>query len=197
MLGKNLVLIGMPGAGKTTLGNYLSAKLDIPFLDTDIYIEQTAGKSVMEIFSCSGEDEFRLIEREIISKASMIRNIIIATGGGAWTDSRNRKNLTDSGIVVYLDCSLKELWNRLENSRQPRPLLKDGFESLSRLYSKRHNEYKLANHIIDTTGKSVKKTGEELIEIFCLEGDYGNPIVETGKEKGFFGDRECDILRKS
>lgn len=194
MTGRNIVLIGMPGAGKTTLGNYLSKKLGIPFLDTDIFIEQTAGRSVMEIFARSGEDGFRLIEREVIRKASTIRNIIIATGGGAWTDSSNRKSLTESGRVVYLNCSLNELWNRLKNSQTTRPLLKGGFESLQKLYNKRHGEYMLANYIIDTTGKSVEETGDELINTFGLNRCDENAAITMYNGKVSFGDRDYDII---
>ncbi|MDK2984783.1 MAG: shikimate kinase / 3-dehydroquinate synthase [Clostridia bacterium] len=161
-LKQNLIFIGLSGSGKTTVGKYVSENLGLPFLNTDVLIEETLGESIPEIFSQKGEQAFRAVEREIVGKASEIRKAVIATGGGAWIHPESRKLLKESGTVIYLTCSLQELWSRLQKTAEKRPLLQKGFVSLEKLHNERHKIYEEAHYVLDTTGKSPEEIWQEL-----------------------------------
>lgn len=106
---ENLVLIGMPGAGKSTVGRLAAERLGRPFVDADAEIEARAGKSIPEIFAESGEAGFREVEARVIAEASKRRGIVLATGGGAVIRPENRENLRMNGFVVWLERSMSSL----------------------------------------------------------------------------------------
>jgi shikimate kinase/3-dehydroquinate synthase len=161
---KNIILIGMPGSGKTTLGKLLAKRLGMPFIDTDLIIEQMAGERVSDIFAKNGEEAFRAMEREVVEKASGMRGVIIATGGGAWMDERNRARLKDSGSVIYINCPPEVLWERLQGGSTVRPLLKDGLASLEGLYHKRHLLYMTADRVVEACGKTEEECADFVLE---------------------------------
>lgn len=160
----NLVLVGLPGSGKTALGEAIAEKLGLPFLDTDNIVEKTAGEGIPEIFANRGENSFREIEKEVVAKTAEIKNVVISSGGGAWLNLENRSNLKKNGITVYLECQLEEIWDRLNNSSKSRPLITKGFESLKELYHQRDAEYKKSDLVVDTTGKDFDFLCLEIIE---------------------------------
>ena len=121
--GVNLYLVGMMGAGKTTVGHLLAQGLGYGFLDTDSLISQAAGKSISEIFATEGEAAFRELESKILSEVSSYKNLTIATGGGIVTKPFNWSYL-QYGIVVWLDVPVEVLYSRLQGDRT-RPLLQD------------------------------------------------------------------------
>jgi shikimate kinase len=121
--GTNLYLIGMMGAGKTTVGQRLAAHLDYRFLDTDAVIEQATGLPIRELFAQSGEAEFRKLESQVLAALSPHTRLTIATGGGIVLQRENWGHLRH-GIVVWLDVPVEQLLVRLQ-SDSTRPLLQD------------------------------------------------------------------------
>lgn len=153
----NLILIGMPGSGKTTVGKLLAEKLSMAYIDTDLLIEQVFKEPIHDIFYCYGEKVFRSIEQEVIKKVQGMKNVIIATGGGVWMDRANRIMLAQCGKVIYLNCPPEELWMRLKDSGAVRPLLQGGLDALKDLYRMRHRRYMTADLVVNTSGKTVEE----------------------------------------
>lgn len=152
---KNIVLIGMPGAGKTYIGKKLAKMLaHFDFVDIDDEIQKESKMNICEIFEKFGEDYFRKLEQEIIEKFSKLKNQIIATGGGAFKVPKNARNLKKNGIIFYLSATSDELFERIKNETQ-RPLLnvQNPLETIKELLSKRHRSYLKADFVIDTNKK--------------------------------------------
>ncbi len=121
--GVNLYLVGMMGAGKTTVGQLLARELGYRFLDTDRVIEQTTGQSINDIFATSGETAFRDLEAQVLAQLSAYTKLIIATGGGIVLRSLNWSYL-HHGVVIWLDAPVEQLYDRLQDDTS-RPLLQD------------------------------------------------------------------------
>jgi shikimate kinase len=121
--GTSLYLIGMMGAGKSTVGKRLAQQLNYGFLDTDTLITQAAGRSIPQIFAESGESGFRQIETQTLSQISAYTRLVVATGGGIAIERINWSHL-HHGLVIWLDASPELLWKRLQGDRS-RPLLQD------------------------------------------------------------------------
>lgn len=119
--GLNLYLIGMMGAGKTTIGRRLATELGYRFFDTDAVIEQAAGQSIAEIFAAVGESEFRALETQVLAELSSYRRLVVATGGGIVLSRNNWSHLRE-GLVIWLDVPVTALFDRLKTDRS-RPLL--------------------------------------------------------------------------
>lgn len=141
----NIALIGFMGSGKTTIGKILAKYLDMKFIDTDKMISAQEKKSIPEIFAEKGEQYFRQLEREIVLHESMNNNVVISTGGGVIIDNENIKNLKETSFVVYLDCTIECIYNRVKNSKS-RPLLNvdDMFEKIKELHDKRQLLYEIS-----------------------------------------------------
>ena len=99
---KNIVLIGFMGTGKTSAGRLLAGRLNRPFIDVDKKIEQETGLAISDIFQLNGEDHFRHLEREVISRVARYTNAIIATGGGVVLKQENMVRLKNTGIIISL-----------------------------------------------------------------------------------------------
>jgi shikimate kinase len=121
--GTNLYLIGMMGAGKSTIGKLLAQQLNYQFFDTDALITQASGSSITQIFAELGEAGFRQIETQTLGQVSAHTRLVVATGGGIITQKLNWSYL-HHGLVIWLDASPQTLWNRLKNDAS-RPLLQD------------------------------------------------------------------------
>lgn len=162
---KNIVLVGMMGAGKTTVGELLATKLNRELKDIDRVIEQEQKKSIIEIFTDDGEEAFRKLESETIEKFSNMSDLIISTGGGALEKANNLSNLQKNGIIIYLKADIEELFKRVKNETQ-RPLLKeqDPIEVIKKLIKKREKFYLMADITIITDNKSPEKITEEIIK---------------------------------
>ena len=118
-----LVLIGAPGAGKSTVGKALSERLDLKFLDTDALIQDSTGKTITDIFVVDGEEAFRAIELEVLADVLKSENTVISLGGGAPISEQAQKLITDSqSLVIFLDVSLATAAPRVGFNRD-RPLL--------------------------------------------------------------------------
>jgi shikimate kinase len=122
--GVNLYLVGMMGAGKTTVGKILAAELNYHFFDTDEVIVRAAGKSIADIFASEGEEAFRQLETQVLGQLSAYKNLSVATGGGIVVRPINWSYL-HHGIVMWLDVPVDQLRDRLRADTE-RPLLQEG-----------------------------------------------------------------------
>lgn len=141
---ENIVLIGMPGAGKTTVGKSLARKYNREVIDTDDLIVKKANKSIPEIFKEDGEEAFRDLESEVIREVAKLTGVIIATGGGAILREKNRKELKKNGRIYFIDRPLKALI-----PTEDRPLAKSA-EAITERYNERYGIYtSAADAVID------------------------------------------------
>ncbi|MDX3929792.1 MAG: shikimate kinase [Shinella sp.] len=123
-LGKrNLVLIGLMGAGKSAIGRLTAQALGIPFIDSDHEIERVSRMSISDLFAAYGEDEFRALETRVIKRLLKTGPRVVSTGGGAYINERTRKHIKRGGLTIWLKADLDVLWERV-NKRDTRPLLK-------------------------------------------------------------------------
>ncbi|MGF7059115.1 shikimate kinase [Brassicibacter mesophilus] len=136
---KNIVLIGMPGCGKTTIGRLLARKMKTKFYDVDEYIRRTEGKSIPEIFE-NGEDYFRDIESKAVEKIAGKYSCVVSTGGGVIKTSKNMDALKRNGIIIFVNRGIGDIIENLQTKN--RPLLKDGKEKIYELYDERIDLYK-------------------------------------------------------
>jgi shikimate kinase len=123
--GRHIVLIGMMGAGKTTVGSRLARALDRPFIDSDVQVEQRTARTVREIFETDGEAAYRALESEVLAEALASEEpAVIAAAGGTILDPNNRRRMKDFGTVVFLEAAPSELLPRV-GGQDHRPLLRD------------------------------------------------------------------------
>jgi shikimate kinase len=118
----NLILVGMMGAGKSTMGRILARHTGKQFIDSDVELQNRTGVSIPHIFDVEGESGFRQRESAVIESLLCENNIVLATGGGAILSEHNRHLLQHNGIVVYLQANVNELWQRTRHDKN-RPLL--------------------------------------------------------------------------
>lgn len=146
-----IVLVGLMGAGKSSIGRRLAERLDLPFVDADHEIEAAAGKSIPEIFADHGEPYFREGERRVIARLLENGAQVLATGGGAFMNEETRSAIASHGISVWLRADLPLLMKRVMK-RADRPLLKaeDPQAVMQKLIEQRYPVYGLADVIIDS-----------------------------------------------
>ena len=148
-----IYFIGYMGSGKTTLGKELAAQLHYRFMDLDKQIEKKTQKTITTIFSTQGEDKFRVIEKQELHATKMLRNIVIATGGGTPCSFDNMNWMNEHGTTIYLEVSAGVLFYRLVKEKEKRPLLKDltDVELMEQIVihlTTRESFYKNAKHIV-------------------------------------------------
>lgn len=151
LAGRPIVLVGMMGAGKTTVGRRLATRLGLSFIDSDAEIETAAGMSIAEIFSSRGEAEFRAGETRVIARLLREENGVIATGGGAFIQPGTREAIHALAVSVWLKADIETLFARV--SRRPaRPLLQTGEPraTLEALIKARYPVYALADLTIES-----------------------------------------------
>jgi shikimate kinase len=148
---RSIVLVGLMGAGKSTVGRRLSQKLGLPFRDADHEIEAAAGMSIPDIFSIHGEAYFRDGERRVIGRLLQEGPMVLATGGGAYMNEETRARIAEHGISVWLRADLDVLMRRVRK-RATRPLLQnpDPEGTMRQLMAIRHPVYALANLTVDS-----------------------------------------------
>jgi len=139
---RSIVLVGMMGAGKSSIGRRVAARLGIAFVDADVEIEEAAGMSIAEIFAAHGEPYFRAGEARVIARLLDHGPQVLATGGGAFMNEQTRANIRDRGVSVWLKAELDVLTRRLKR-RNDRPLLKtaDPVATLANLLAERDPIY--------------------------------------------------------
>ena len=154
----NIVLIGMPGSGKTTIGKELANMMNREFVDIDRCIERREKNSISNIIQTKGIEYFRQIEKEIIKKELLSLSKVISTGGGAVEDRENLGYLMYNSVVIYLKREINEL------DVNGRPLCQGGLDVINNLYDRRSSRYiQLSDHIVKND-KSISKTAEEIIK---------------------------------
>lgn len=154
----NVYLVGLMGAGKTTVGKALARRLAYRFVDVDQEIEARTGVSVPTIFEIEGEEGFRRREAQVIADLAGVNGHVVATGGGAVLQPENRRNLQASGFVIYLNVPLATLYERTRHDKK-RPLLQvsDPRQKLRELYAQRDPLYReIANLIISGSRITVQ-----------------------------------------
>ena len=161
----NIVLVGMMGAGKTTVGRLLARRLKRRFYDSDTEIERRCGVRIAVIFEIEGEPGFRAREAQVIAELCAQEKVVLATGGGAVLAEENRRRLAACGTVVYLHARPADLWQRVRHDRN-RPLLAgaEPQRRLEDLYRQRDPLYReVADIVIDTGKQSVQVLEKELL----------------------------------
>jgi shikimate kinase len=155
----NIFLVGLMGAGKTTVGRQLAAELAKAFHDTDQEIERRTGVKVSLIFEIEGEAGFRAREAQVVDELTQLSNVVVATGGGAVLAPANREHLAQRGMVIYLHGQPADLWQRTRYDKS-RPLLQntDVLETLHRLYLQRDPLYREIADIVVDTGHQRART---------------------------------------
>lgn len=154
---QNIFLVGLMGAGKTSVGRMLAKRLNKDFYDADAEIESATGVKIPVIFDIEGESGFRAREEKAIERLTGLHNIVLATGGGAVLSPANRTRLRQCGRVIYLRAAPEDLWRRTRRDRN-RPLLQTGnpLAKLKELHAQRDPLYsEVADLVVDTGAQSV------------------------------------------
>lgn len=161
---ENIFLVGLMGAGKTSIGKVIARRLGKAFYDCDHEIERATGVRVPVIFEIEGEAGFRLREGRMLAELATRRNIVLATGGGAVMSEENRRVLARNGLVIYLRAMPQDLWHRTRHDRN-RPLLQtpDPLGKLTELFGERDPLYReVADVIVDTGNQSLSSLAHRL-----------------------------------
>ena len=162
----NIILVGLMGAGKTSVGRMLARRLGKTFYDSDHEIERTTGVKIPVIFEIEGEAGFRARESKVLADLASKSDVVLATGGGAVLDPENRRVLARHGTVIYLRATPHELWLRTRHDRN-RPLLQtaDPLARLRQLYEVRDPLYReIADLVVRTAGRGAKSVVQEILE---------------------------------
>jgi shikimate kinase len=183
----NIVLIGLMGAGKTTIGRKLALRLNREFVDTDHEIEARSGASVATIFELEGEEGFRRRESKMLAQVMQGQQQVVTTGGGAPARTENRPVIA-RGFVIYLEADPKQLWQRLRKD-QSRPLLSQSSDpraTLEKLHAERDPIYRqLANCIVTSTrgsmGQVLSQIEKEIRRAGLVDQDR-TMISEAGQD---------------
>ena len=162
-----LVLIGPPGAGKSTIGKALARAMDLKFIDTDQEIERKIGKKIAEIFLEDGEIEFRKIEKDVVLEALKEVDAVISLGGGSVLDLETQERLKELNDVVFLDVSISNAAPRVGFNRERPLLLGNPRQQWLQLMEKRRPIYEtLAKKVVSTDNRKVNEVVAELVGEF-------------------------------
>ena len=161
---KNLVLLGMMGVGKSTLGIIIAKKQGLEYVDTDDKIEEKCSMKISEIFKEKGEKFFRLEEEKEVLNSLKKSNCVVALGGGAFMNRTVRNNILKNAVSVWLDNDLEIISKRTKWSKK-RPLLdkKNNQKKINKLYAERKNIYKLANYKINCDNLNKENIANKII----------------------------------
>ncbi len=158
---KSIYLIGFMGAGKTTIGQVLATKLNIPVFDTDTVIENNMNMEITEIFQEYGEGHFRALEKKVL-KDLPVHDAIVTTGGGIVKDQANIEWMKENGFMIFLNADPEIIWDRLENDTT-RPLVKQKKkEEVIELFKTRLPLYDQAHISVNTTGLTLEDAAESV-----------------------------------
>jgi shikimate kinase len=166
---RSIVLVGMMGSGKSSIGRRLAARIGIPFADADAEIEKAAGMSISDIFAERGEAEFRSGEARVIRRLLQGGPQVLSTGGGAFMDGDTRAAIAASGISIWLNAQFDVLMKRIRR-RHDRPLLRtpDPAATLRKLLAEREPTYALADLIIESRDEPHDKIVDDILRALHL-----------------------------
>jgi shikimate kinase len=153
---RNLVFVGLMGAGKSAVGRMTATALGIPFIDSDHEIERVSRMTISDLFAAYGEEEFRALETRVIKRLLNTGPRVVSTGGGAYINDRSRRHIKKHGLSIWLNADLDVLWERI-NKRDTRPLLKteNPKQTLENLMHARYPIYAEAD--LTVISRDVKK----------------------------------------
>lgn len=163
-----IVLIGMPGCGKTTIGRIISKQLKMNFYDMDDYIEKISSSTIAELFE-NGEEYFRNIETQACRELAQKKDVLISTGGGVVKRKENIEILKEDSIIIFLDRPVENIFEDVDVSN--RPLLKDGKQKLLNLYEERYELYKESADKVIINDGNIKDVVNEVKEIIFFNND--------------------------
>lgn len=175
----SIILVGLPGAGKTTIGRQLARRLGLPFVDSDQVIEERLGCAIREYFEREGEEAFRDVEQAVIDELSAHHTGVLSTGGGSVLREVNRRRMRERGHVIYLRTSPEDVFRRLRHDRA-RPLLQvdDPLARLRALFQARDPLYRETAHDVIETGRpSVSMVVSRIL----MQLELGGGLPQTGK----------------
>ena len=185
-LNKTIVLVGLMGAGKTSVGRRLAEMLSVAFFDSDDEIEAAAGMTIPDIFETFGEEDFRRGERDVLQRLMTDRPCVLATGGGAFMHADTRAIVAEWGVSVWLQVDLDLLWHRVAD-RPGRPLLAndDPFGTLKRLFDTRAPVYAQADVTVASHRReSQDDVARHVIEAVAAFGQQHPDRAAFGPMKG-------------
>ena len=165
-LKENLVFLGMMGSGKSSIGSIVSKKLDIDFMDVDKEIEKKLGMKISKIFENEGEKYFREIEENFTLKILKKSNIVISLGGGAFLNSKIKKEILDNHISFWLNWDIKTLINRIKDSEKRPVAFNASKNELTDLIKKRSIVYSKATYRIDCENLTKNEIVKNILKIY-------------------------------
>lgn len=174
-MGKNIILTGFMGTGKSSVGIKLAERLNRNFVDMDREIEKLTGMSVSDLFRRYGEVRFRSEEKLMAARLAEQRDLVVATGGGVILDQGNIEVLRTNGIIVCLEADPEEIFQRVSRKKGTRPLLKKNLtvEDIIVMLDQRKALYQDADHMIQTSGRSIDAVVEDMINRLSKEPGIG------------------------
>ena len=165
-LKKNLVLLGMMGSGKSTIGYLLSKNLNLEFCDIDSIIEKQDGRKIAEIFNTEGENFFRKLEEKVSIKILKLKNKVISLGGGAFLNEKIRKEVLSNNVSFWLNWKDNTLINRIKKNNK-RPIINNSDENeIIKLISERIKIYSMADYKINCEKFSKNEITKKIIDIY-------------------------------
>lgn len=167
VVGRRIVLVGLMGAGKTSVGRRLAKALGAPFVDADEEIVAAAGMSIADIFETYGEPVFRDLERRVVARLLDGPPGVLALGGGAFVDPTTRARVKEKAISIWLDADVDTLVERTSRKRASRPLLKDGDlrAKLEKLLEERRSCYAQADHRVESGAQPPEEIAAVILRL--------------------------------
>lgn len=175
-LGKrNLVLVGLMGAGKSAIGRLVAQQLSVPFIDSDHEIERVSRMSISDLFAAYGEEEFRALESRVMKRLLKSGPRVVSTGGGAFINERTRRHIKRGGLTIWLKADLDVLWERV-SKRDTRPLLKteNPRQTLENLMNARYPIYAEADLTVQSRDVRKELVADEVLA--AIAAIAGNQI---------------------
>jgi shikimate kinase len=171
------VLVGLMGAGKTSIGRKVAAALGLPFVDSDLEIEDVSRMTIPELFEAYGEPEFRALEQRVIARILEGGPKVLSTGGGAYMNEQTRAAIASHGVSVWLKADLDLLMERVAK-KQNRPLLRDPDPRgvLRRLMDERYPVYALADATVVTRDETKEVIAAEVIEAISRHMEFSGEV---------------------